>query len=688
MKKITSIVFGFILLSSIFLNFKEVRADAPSISIGSANVSVGDDISIPITVSNAVDVKTISLTIIYNGNLLTYTGYTQNYATPLGTGTISVTTGTGGTGLKVMPVWTSDSPLNGDLVPITLNFKVKTPRTVNVPSTIQFGGPASSFIYLDGDLVTNVASTFTFSNGQITSTLNSIAVLTPANKLSYYVGDPLDITGMVIKGTYADNSTQNQTITASNISGFNSSVPAVGQILTVTVGGKTTTYTVNILEVPVTLSSIAISTPANKLLYYVGDTLDIAGLEITGTYSNSSTSIQTITTDNITGFNSLSPATGQVLTVTIEDKTTTYTIDILAKPIIEIEPISVLPGEEISIPINLIDVIDVKSFSFNLPYNSNLLTYTGYTANYPTTGTTVVSTPVVSGQGLKITVTWTADSSLTGNLVPVTLNFTVSSPISVTLPYALAFGGLSGNSIKDISNVEIKNNFTFSNGTISATPIILSSLAITHGADKLSYYIGDSLNIEGLEVTGTYNDNSTSIQTITTDNITGFDSRNIITDQVLTVTVGGINTTYTVDIKRRSSSGGGGGGGNSTIKNIIPEIVSNNCLLGDLFNRETGQRCTVSTTTTITSPSLAPYSESESIPSRVLKQGMQGDDVKALQVYLNTHGYLISLTGAGSLNNETNYFGSKTKQMVIKFQLANGLVGDGVVGKMTRKKMK
>jgi peptidoglycan hydrolase-like protein with peptidoglycan-binding domain len=33
-------------------------------------------------------------------------------------------------------------------------------------------------------------------------------------------------------------------------------------------------------------------------------------------------------------------------------------------------------------------------------------------------------------------------------------------------------------------------------------------------------------------------------------------------------------------------------------------------------------------------------------------------------------------------------YGTKTKQAVVKFQLANNLKGDGIVGKMTREKMK
>ncbi len=68
----------------------------------------------------------------------------------------------------------------------------------------------------------------------------------------------------------------------------------------------------------------------------------------------------------------------------------------------------------------------------------------------------------------------------------------------------------------------------------------------------------------------------------------------------------------------------------------------------------------------------------------VLKYGMTNIEVKKLQIFLNNHNYPIALLGMGSLNNETTYFGSLTKKAVIKFQLANGLVGDGIVGEMTR----
>lgn len=84
---------------------------------------------------------------------------------------------------------------------------------------------------------------------------------------------------------------------------------------------------------PVNLSSIAIITPATKLSYIVGDTLDIAGLVVEGTYSDISTSTLPIVVTDVTGFDSSVPVTGQVLIIKYEGKITTYTVDIIAVPV-------------------------------------------------------------------------------------------------------------------------------------------------------------------------------------------------------------------------------------------------------------------------------------------------------------------------------------------------------------------
>lgn len=83
--------------------------------------------------------------------------------------------------------------------------------------------------------------------------------------------------------------------------------------------------------------------------------------------------------------------------------------------------------------------------------------------------------------------------------------------------------------------------------------------------------------------------------------------------------------------------------------------------------------------------------------TRNLHFGLKGDDVKHLQEFLNQQGFVVSLIGAGSKNNETTYFGPRTLQALIQFQnfyrddiLAPvGLsAGSGYFGPFTLKKVR
>lgn len=71
--------------------------------------------------------------------------------------------------------------------------------------------------------------------------------------------------------------------------------------------------------------------------------------------------------------------------------------------------------------------------------------------------------------------------------------------------------------------------------------------------------------------------------------------------------------------------------------------------------------------------------------TRDLSLGVSGEDVRALQKFLNAKGYTVALAGAGSLGNETTYFGPATKAAVIKFQIAHAITpAVGYVGLITR----
>ena len=87
----------------------------------------------------------------------------------------------------------------------------------------------------------------------------------------------------------------------------------------------------------------------------------------------------------------------------------------------------------------------------------------------------------------------------------------------------------------------------------------------------------------------------------------------------------------------------------------------------------------------ITSIFTSPFKASATFSfTNTLKYGMTSPEIKELQKFLNANGFIIATQGAGSLGHETTFFGAKTKQAIILFQKAQGLIGDGVIGPKTR----
>lgn len=77
-------------------------------------------------------------------------------------------------------------------------------------------------------------------------------------------------------------------------------------------------------------------------------------------------------------------------------------------------------------------------------------------------------------------------------------------------------------------------------------------------------------------------------------------------------------------------------------------------------------------------PPTAPF-------ARNLKQGARGNDVKALQKFLNDNNYLLATQQSGARGVETTYFGALTRAALTRFQKAYGLgKADGAFDATTR----
>jgi hypothetical protein len=89
------------------------------------------------------------------------------------------------------------------------------------------------------------------------------------------------------------------------------------------------------------------------------------------------------------------------------------------------------------------------------------------------------------------------------------------------------------------------------------------------------------------------------------------------------------------------------------------------------------------TVTTIPTPAIG--TTTDYVFVRNLKLGATGADVKALQVYLNSHGSPVALSGQGSIGNESNYFGPATQKALAKFQREHNISpAEGYFGLITR----
>lgn len=206
--------------------------------------------------------------------------------------------------------------------------------------------------------------------------------------------------------------------------------------------------------------------------------------------------------------------------------------------------------------------------------------------------------------------------------------------------------------------------------TASATsPAAISSVQFYLDGSLLGSSVSTSSPSYSWNTTGTSN-GSHSLTAVALDTY-----NNVATSSPVTVTINNVAATPTP-----TNTGGGFIYGSGP---LAPGYVNTN-----------PQPTTVSTTTTTVFPATQSSQSTPSAPSASSATPLTltknhslwdtGADIKTLQQWLNSNGFTIATTGAGSLGNETSTFGTLTYKALIKFQTNQGLPQTGYLGPLTR----
>ncbi len=474
-------------------------------------------------------------------------------------------------------------------------------------------------------------------------TLSSIAIANPAAKLSYIVGESLNISGLVIAGIYSDGSTTTEAITTGNISGFDSSTTTTNEVLTITVSGKTATYTIDVVAPKSSDNSIT------SFTIPTGDTT-ITETNIAITVPNGTNVTALVPTIVITG-KSVSPASGVAqdfsspitYVVTAEDGSMqTYTATV-----------TVVQGSDATLSALTEDGNPISGFPSSTTTTYDVVLAAGTTAiplvaATPTDANATTSITQASNLPGSATVSVTAQNGTTKKTY--TIDFTVAptppTPTS-TLNVSLAIDNSAGGTA---SASDFTINVIASNPSTSTFPGNSSGVAVMVDASK-AY----SVNVSSL-------DNYTAAFSNCADQsgiIANGSASCAITETYVapapapsTITSGGSGGGY------QGPSLGTGNGGSSGSSGLSGQ-TSGGGSDGSSGGAPQGQ---------VLGASAFNF-------TRILFLGSQGSDVIELQNRLTQEGFYT-----GPI---TGYFGPLTEAAVKAYQAAHNLPMTGIVGPLT-----
>ena len=306
-----------------------------------------------------------------------------------------------------------------------------------------------------------------------------IEVTTKPNKTSYLAGDSFNSAGMVVTASYGTGQAVLATAEVSGYSVFPSVLTDGTTSVTITYseGGETCTTT---LAITVThrLSAIAVTTKPNKLTYEYGDTLAIAGMVVTASYSDSQTKTVTSYSCSPTTFSTVG---NQVVTVSYTEngvtQTATFNVTVNRKSVTK------------------------PTWKSNLTYTGSAqsVSSTSYWNNYNTSYMTIGGTTSATNAGTYIA-TFTPGSNYRwsdGTTSAINVNWTINKAtgsLSVS-PTTVAINGNNYNSGVAVTITRAGD------GAISYSPTSISGLTLSLSGNTLTIKGNGSTAVSATTIT-------------------------------------------------------------------------------------------------------------------------------------------------------------------------------------------
>ena len=338
--------------------------------------------------------------------------------------------------------------------------------------------------------ITNTKYLATEGFAEKEKSVNSISVKTNPSKTTYEHGDMVNLSGGVLKVTYDDSTTEDISMTDSNVKITN---PTTGkadvnnQTITISYKGKTTTLKLNVTD-PV--KSLAVATPMSKVEYNHGETFDFTGLALKATKKSGATINLTPSSSGV----SKSETTANVNSANFTKTSTTGTV-----------PIS-----------------GIQKITF---------TYEGKTVTQSVAVNDTISSITLAKQPTKTVYKQGENLDLTGAVVQVTLGS--GGKANIDLPDgSVTVSTYNPSTTGSKQHLAVKLGTATASNTIDVEAYNYISNSTLVKPRKTSYKYGEALDLKGGKLDFTWKSGNMTNTVLTSDMVSGYSATKLGTQTV------------------------------------------------------------------------------------------------------------------------------------------------------------